>query len=276
MALSKNPTPSEVVNEIINLGIYTDNRGVSVRPDDIVENDPLVYTYDSTDYTAEVTQDSSYGSLTDVVIPKYTKNSSDGNWYKVTGIGDGAFSNETNLRFAAISDSVTSIGEESFYGCSGLMRITIPDSVISIGERAFMSASSLTTVVIGENAQTIGDAAFAGDTYLESINLPNGMTHIGNLIFDGCEHLLSIIIGANVTAISSVAFRSCIDLTSITILRDDDSTISGAPWGATNATVTYYRRVSDSQITAWDAKADISDIPTFELDGTVLTIHVPS
>lgn len=44
--------------------------------------------------------------------------------YKVTGIGDSAFENATNVATVYIPSTVTQIGEKAFYGCTGLTGIS--------------------------------------------------------------------------------------------------------------------------------------------------------
>ena len=79
------------------------------------------------------------------------------------------------------------------------------------------SNNKLKSVIIGSNA---------------------GVTSIGSGAFAGCASLKSITIPTSVTSIYTFAFNGCTSLTSITINKPTNS-ISGAPWGATNATVTW-------------------------------------
>jgi hypothetical protein len=84
----------------------------------------------------------------------------------------------------------------------------------------------------------IKDYAFAGCNSLASITIPNSVTNIGNYAFFSCTALTSITIPNSVTTIENYTFAGCDKLTSITINKPANS-ISGAPWGATNATVTW-------------------------------------
>lgn len=104
------------------------------------------------------------GSETELIIP----NEIDG--YRVTRIGDSAFSVCSSLSSVTIPESVTSIGANAFSGCSNLSSITIPEGVTSIGGYAFSRCSSLS-----------------------SITIPEGVTSIGGYAFDSCSGLNSII-----------------------------------------------------------------------------------
>ena len=73
---------------------------------------------------------------------------------------------------------------------------------------------------------------------ITSIVIPNTVTTIGNNAFSDCSNLTSVTISSSVTSIGDYAFASCINLTTITINKAEGS-ITGAPWGATNATVTW-------------------------------------
>ena len=187
------------------------------------------------------------GSESNAVIPDKI----DG--MKVTGIGDYAFENRTNLTNITIPDSVTNIGEYAFQGCSNLTSITIPDSVTNIGQRAFLFCKSLKNITIPESVQDIGEYAFHSCTSLEKINvatgnkkyvsvngilfskdktkivcypanksgtsysIPNSVKVIGSAAFRSCSHLKNITIPDSVTSIEHHAFSDCTSLTSITI-----------------------------------------------------------
>ncbi len=137
--------------------------------------------------------------------------------YKVTSIGDHAFSWCTDLTEITIPESVTSIGDHAFSGCSSLTQITIPEGVTSIGDHAFSECSSLTQITIPEGVTSIGDGAFSYCYGLTQIAIPEGVTSIGDVAFRGCSSLTEVAIPESVTSIGDGAFNACSSLTQITI-----------------------------------------------------------
>ena len=74
---------------------------------------------------------------------------------------------------------------------------------------------------------------------IKSFNIPDGLTEIKSYLFYNCTALTSIAIPDSVTYIDYYAFEGCTNLTSITVEGKSEGEIKGAPWGATNATVTW-------------------------------------
>ena len=159
--------------------------------------------------------------------------------YQVTGIGNDAFYNCTDLDSVSIPPTVTAIRHDAFYNCSvlehvtlpsglttigdnafhlcwNLRDITIPDNVEYIGVGAFMECSNLASVVIGNSVTTIGQQAFDHCTSLTGVVIPNSVTTIGKKAFYGCSNLENAVIGSGVTSIGSQAFYSCTNLRNIT------------------------------------------------------------
>lgn len=144
----------------------------------------------------------------DLVIP------SEIDGIKVSGIYDNGFLSCKALRSVIIPEGVLSIGAFGFQRCTSLTSVVIPSSTIDIQSNAFDSCTSLSSVTI-QGVDSIGMDAFVFNTSLKSIDIPS-----------------------SISSINSRAFRECSNLTTINIHQPQDS-ITGAPWGATNATINW-------------------------------------
>jgi hypothetical protein len=113
----------------------------------------------------------------DVIIPESVEYKS--KKYKVTTIGQQAFSNCHSLTSITIPNSVTEIGYMAFYYCSSLTSITIPDSVTYIGDGVFQKCSSLTSITIPNSVTKIGQYTFKYCSSLTSVTIPDSVTSIG-------------------------------------------------------------------------------------------------
>ena len=166
--------------------------------------------------------------------------------YKVTGIGNNAFSGCSEMTDVVIPESITSIGNNAFSGCTGLSKITIPKNVTSIGSSVFSGCTGLTSLnvdlenkvfdsrgdcnaiiqkssdtliagcvstVIPEEIMSIGNYAFAGCIGLVDIEIPESVMSIGNNAFAGCTGLESITLSETVVSIGKNAFKDCSNLT---------------------------------------------------------------
>ena len=146
--------------------------------------------------------------------------------YKVTGIGDNAFSGCTGLTSVKIPNSVTSIGECAFYQCTGLASVEIPNSVKSIGNSAFSGCTGLTSLTIGNSVTSIGGFAFIGCSSVTSLTIPNSVTSIGDHAFNRCAGLTSLTIGSNVKTIEVAAFADCIGLSMMMVKASEPPTLT--------------------------------------------------
>lgn len=159
-----------------------------------------------------------------VVIP----NVIDG--YRVTSIGNSAFTHCTSITHVFIPISVTNIGEEAFRGCSSLRLVNIPNTITSIGNRAFYNCIELQAIAIPPSVTDIGDEAFLLCEKLTNIkvdvNNPNYQSVNGHLYTKDGKILVTYAIGKtdssfivpnSVTNIGESAFYNGIGLTSITI-----------------------------------------------------------
>lgn len=115
----------------------------------------------------------------------------------------------------SLPNDLTSIGSYAFYGCTNLALTELPSGVTSIGSYAFSRCASLALT-----------------------SLPSGVTSIDGYAFVGCKGLTSLTFEGTPTYINSTAFDGCTDLTTINVPWAEGA-VSGAPWGATNATINY-------------------------------------
>ena len=154
-------------------------------------------------------------------------------------IRDNMFDGYYSLTSITIPNSVTSIENSAFNGCSGLTTITIPNSVTRIEGNAFSDCIGLTTITIPNSVTTIGFRAFSGCRGLTTITIPNSVTTIGSYAFGYCTNLNSVIFKSKPSGtIDKNTFRNCTNLTDIKVPWSQGA-VANAPWGATNATITY-------------------------------------
>lgn len=174
--------------------------------------------------------------------------------------------NKTSGAEITLPSGITSIAEKSFGSYSGgyvsMSKINMPNSITTIGEYAFYGCGNLTITSLPSSLTTIGGYAFQGCTSLALTSLPNGLTTFSNRnVFFSCTNLSITEIPANIQSIPMYTFGNCTGLTELTFLGTPSSidatafnnctnlttirvpwsegAVSGAPWGATNATIVY-------------------------------------
>ena len=132
----------------------------------------------------------------------------------------------------------TKVRDYLFYNCTHLALTSLPESITSIGDSAFASCLNLTLTSLPEGLTSIDENAFRKCTHLALTSLPEGLWVISARAFQGCTSLTSITFKGTPTTISSTVFNGCTNLTDIKVPWAEGA-VSGAPWGATNATITY-------------------------------------
>ena len=190
---------------------------------------------------------------TDVVIPISIGG------YKVTAIGENAFSECIAMTAISIPDTVRTIGRRAFYGCTGLTEITIPSSVTNIGLQVFYKASNLSTVYYNSgygssenlflSLSHITKVVFGGshvpsyilqnNSAVKEVVLNNSVTSIDSHAFSGCSSLTEIVLPDGVTSIRRDAFSGCSSLTEIIIPRNVATIGMFAFSGCTNLAKVY-------------------------------------
>lgn len=132
------------------------------------------------------------------------------------------------------------IKEFSFQECKKLTNIYIP-KVKEIEGYTFNNCINLSINFLPDTLEKLGVASFAF-TKIAVTRLPKKINIIPNSCFYGCSSLNSLIlgdVGYPINLIENFAFEQCTNLASLTIYTTGGQALEGAPWGATNATITY-------------------------------------
>ena len=138
----------------------------------------------------------------------------------------------------AVMHGYTTVPAFKFYHQLSLASLLLPSGITSIGEYAFYDCTSLALTSLPSGVTSIGVQAFSRCTSLALTGLPSGVTSIDAGAFDDCTGLTLITFEGTPTSIDSTAFEGCTNLTSIKVPWAQGA-VSGAPWGAMNATITY-------------------------------------
>ena len=127
--------------------------------------------------------------------------------YKVTAIGDNAFSGMSKIEKATINADITSIGSSAFYGCTSLAEIEIPDTVTQIGEYAFGNCPLLTADIIPDSLQNKNDKLFS---YHDDIDSNTASSDIESEINNEKDNTPIIVMLVIVSTFSIVACGVCV------------------------------------------------------------------
>lgn len=192
----------------------------------------------------------------------------------VTEIGNMVFNMCPNLTELVFHEGLESIGSASFMSCPLLKSVVLPESLkimrysfsncalenmVVGGEGAVLDGGNLSipaceniiiragtiaaglkytnikSLTLGGKVKFSGDSNFYGNNYLTSVVISDGITQIPSYCFTGCTSLSTIEISSSVETIGTNAFAGT-NSPAIKINQEEDA-ISGAPWGATNATI---------------------------------------
>lgn len=134
--------------------------------------------------------------------------------------------------FTKLPEGLSCISDNLFSN-NNFVAISIPSGITSIAPSAFSFCSDLCEVNIPGSVQIIGSSAFDNCPNIASVSISNGVIEIGSFAFRSCSALKSITLPSSITTIASNAFTSCRYLKTISY----SGTATGAPWGATNATI---------------------------------------
>lgn len=122
-----------------------------------------------------------------------------------TEVRNYALKGDQNIRSAYLPDTIVTIGMESFYMCTSLSTLTSKEYT-SEGDG---------NIVLPPNLNAVADNAFYNCKLFKQVTFLKKPTYIRNSAFTNCTNLLTI----------NVPWA--------------EGEVSGAPWGATNATINY-------------------------------------
>jgi len=149
------------------------------------------------------------GSVRAVTIPETIEG------LPVIEISNNAFTNRT-ITSVVVPSSVTTIGDGAFSNCSQLTSITLHDNITSIGVNAFRR-TAITNIKLPAKITLISQGTFMECRNLTNIVIPEGVTVIGVDAFNTCVALTSITFPSTIRSIHNSAFLNCTLLDSITI-----------------------------------------------------------
>ena len=212
---------------------YTANGTDTITPDDGYDG------LSSVDVTVDVSGGGG-GAKEPYIEETYDANGNliDANLVGYTTIRPYVFYNCTNLALTSLPSGLTSIENSAFFGCKNLALTSLPSGLTSIGTHAFRNCTYLALTSLPSGITNIKNSAFSGCSNLALTSLPSGITKIGNNAFFSCKGLTSITFQGKPTVISSSAFNGCTNLKTINVPWASGA-LSGAPWGAKNATIKY-------------------------------------
>jgi len=170
--------------------------------------------------------------------------------YKVTAIGEQAFSLCTRLEEVIMPETITYIGDGAFLNCENLSKIRFSPNIEFIGtdaltgtaflenqEDGFLyigdslytykgtlpmgtkvksgTGSEANTVYLDDNLTSVGSGLFKNQTGIVSVEFPDTLQSIGDSVFENCTNLTSVVIPDGVTSIGQYAFSNTSSLASI-------------------------------------------------------------
>ncbi len=189
-----------------------ENDEISYYDVEVADSNVLKYEIKA-DGTAVITgADISYKG--DLVIPAEI----DG--FKVTEIGEFAFSIREGISAVIIPEGVTAISEAAFWECTDLSYVKLPRSLEFLGNSCFNNCKNLNEIRIPGSVKNIPPSAFSGCENLFSAVIEEGVVNIGSYAFYQCKNLMNVELPDTVEIIESNGFAECISLKSIKLSKN--------------------------------------------------------
>ena len=159
---------------------------------------------------------------------------------KLKTIGSSAFNQNKLIKKFILPEGVEEIGVGTFSYCTSLEEIYFPSTINKVNSNILQNVTGLKKITIpnilvsSSNQNTNPSNWFNySKASIEEVNFSDDITSIGNNAFNSFKGLKSIKLSDTITSIASNAFYGCDMLTKI----EYSGSATGAPWGATNATV---------------------------------------
>lgn len=137
-----------------------------------------------------------------------------------------------------IPNTTEKIGKGAFYDFGALETINMPNSITLIDENAFFQCSNLKYITWSNTLEELKQNAFYQCKKITTLTLPASIVYIRNAVFYKCTSLTTVTFLGTTNSIASDVFSGCTNLTTINVPWSSGA-VSGAPWGATNATIVY-------------------------------------
>lgn len=140
--------------------------------------------------------------------------------YQLTGIGESAFENCTELKSITLTSNIATIEQGAFSNCSGLTSFTIPEKVTVVADNVFSGCGGLKTVTLHDKITEIGQYSFANCKNINELKIPESVTAIGTGAFYGCSKLQKANIPEAITIIADNLFNSCYKLDTVNFSKN--------------------------------------------------------
>lgn len=187
--------------------------------------------------------------LTEVNLPNLEETVGWGAFYCCNGLTNVSFPKVTKLHGGEFYEvrplvninipNVEYLGPSAFYTCINLVMNELPPKIKYIGDDCFSSCKQVTFDNVPEGVTYIGSSAFQNCTGITKMVLPSTLTDLGGYVFYKCSNLTEVTFKSKPKMMYSTVFYNCTQTGLVINVPWASGEVSGAPWGATNATINY-------------------------------------